>query len=179
MKDWNVVISVYQGGFRRAVRALTAFGRVDRSPYHNVLVMRVEDPVALLTAVERQTEESPPLYDAISRIAPASHTFEFHSGQQLKEEATPILLEWAPRLTGQSFHVRVHRRGGPHDVPTQDLEHVLDDSLADATKAAGTPGKISFSDPDAVIAIDTIDERAGMTLWMRDDLVRHPLVRPD
>ncbi len=44
VRDWNVVISVYQGGFRRAVRALTAFGRVDRSPYHNVLVMRVEDP---------------------------------------------------------------------------------------------------------------------------------------
>ena len=48
MKDWNVVISVYQDGFRRALRALREFGPVERSPYHNVLVMRVEDPTALL-----------------------------------------------------------------------------------------------------------------------------------
>ena len=179
VKDWNVIVSVYQGGYRRALRALTAFGRVERSPYHNVLVMRVEDPIALLTSVERRTEESPPLYDAISRIAPAIRTFEFHTAQEFKERVTPILLEWAPRLTGQAFHVRLHRRGARHDLSTQDLERFLDDALLDATSAAGMTGKISFTDPDAVIAIDTIDDRAGMALWMRDDLARHRLVRPD
>jgi len=39
MEDWNVIVSVYQDGFRRAVRALQAHGTIDRSPYHNVLVM--------------------------------------------------------------------------------------------------------------------------------------------
>jgi hypothetical protein len=46
VKDWNVVISVYQDGFRRALHALREFGPVERSPYHNVLVMKVEDPTA-------------------------------------------------------------------------------------------------------------------------------------
>ena len=61
VRDWNVVVSIYQDGFRRALRALEAIGRVERSPYHNVLVMTVEDPIALLEAVERRTEENPAL----------------------------------------------------------------------------------------------------------------------
>ena len=86
MKDWNVVISVYQDGFRRALRALKEFGPVERSPYHNVLLMRVEDPTALLDAIERGTEENTALYDAISRVAPAMRTVEFHSVEEFSGE---------------------------------------------------------------------------------------------
>jgi hypothetical protein len=82
VKDWNVVVSIYQEGFRRALRALEALGRVERSPYYNVLAMRVDDPAALLEAVERRTEESPALYDAIARVAPAQRSFEFQSAEE-------------------------------------------------------------------------------------------------
>ena len=44
MKDWNVVVSIYQDGFKRALRALREFGPVEPSLYHNVLVMKVDDP---------------------------------------------------------------------------------------------------------------------------------------
>jgi len=30
-----------------------------------------------------------------------------------------------------------------------------------------------------VIAIDTVDDRAGIGLWTREDLTRHHLLRPD
>ena len=179
MKDWNVVISIYQDGFRRALRALREFGPVERSPYHNVLVMTVEDPMALLEAVENKTEASTALYDAISRLAPAMRNFEFHSAQEFEEKAKSIMLEWLPRLTGRSFHVRLHRRGARHDLRTPDAERYFDDAILDATTKAGMPGKISFTDPDAVIAIDTIDDRAGVALWTRDDLLHHRLLRPD
>ena len=92
-------------------RALRELGAVERSPYHNVLLMAVEDPLALLDAVERQTEESPALYDAISRIAPAIGTFEFHSPEDFRNEAKDLLSGWISRLAGQSFHLRLHRRG--------------------------------------------------------------------
>ena len=59
MKDWNVVASVSQDGFREAVRALRKLGPVDRSRYHNVLVMKVDDSMALLEAVEKKVEDSP------------------------------------------------------------------------------------------------------------------------
>lgn len=164
MKDWNVVISVYQDGFRRALRALKEFGPVERSPYHNLLMMRVEDPTALLAAIEERTEKSTALYDAISRVAPAMRTAEFHSVEEFRESLKSILLEWLPRLTGQSFHVRLHRRGDRHNLQTPEIERLFDDLLLDATAAAGTPCKISFTDPDAVITIDTVDDRAGIGL---------------
>ncbi len=179
MKDWNVVISVYQDGFRRALRALKEFGPVERSPYHNVLVMKVEDPTALLAAIEQKTEENTALYDAISRVAPAVRTIEFHSVEEFRERLKPILVEWSSRLTGSSLHVRLHRRGDRHDLRTPDVERLFDDLLLDATAAAGAPCKISYTDPDTVIAIDTVDDRAGVGLWTREDLARHRLLRPE
>ena len=179
MKDWNVVVRVYQYGFKRALRVLEELGQVAYSPYHNVLVMRVEDPIATLDAIERRAEETPAFYDAISRVSPALRSFEFHSAEEFREKARAMLAEWLPRLAGRSFHVRFHRRGPRDDLATPEIERFLDDALLDALIQEGTPGSISFSDPDAVIAIETIDDRAGLALWSRDDLARHRLLRPD
>ena len=87
MKDWNVVVSVFQDGYTRALRALQKLGMAERSAYHNVLVMKVEDPAVLLEAVEKRTEESPALYDAISRVAPAMRNFDFLSEEEFVEKA--------------------------------------------------------------------------------------------
>jgi tRNA(Ser,Leu) C12 N-acetylase TAN1 len=106
-------------------------------------------------------------------------SFEFRSTEEFKDKGKSIVLGWSPRLTGRSFHVRLHRRGGRHDLRTLDAERFFDGALIDATTMAGTPGKISFTDPDVVIAIDTIDDRAGMALWTRENLTRHRLLRPD
>jgi tRNA(Ser,Leu) C12 N-acetylase TAN1 len=179
MRDWNVVISIFQDGFRRAIRALRELGKVERSPYHNVLVMKAEDAISLLEAVERKTQESPALYDAISRVAPAACNFEFQSGEEFRERASVVLREWSQRLAGRSFHVRLHRRGDRHGLRTPDTEKFLDEGALAATSEIGMPGRISFTDPDAVIAIDTVDRRAGVALWSREDLARHRLLRPD
>jgi tRNA(Ser,Leu) C12 N-acetylase TAN1 len=179
MKDWNVVVTVYQEGFRPALKALRKLGTVERSPYHNVLVMSVEDPLALLEAVERQVDAEPALYDAIARVAPIARWFEFHSADEFEEKAGTLLVEWAPRLAHSSFHVRLHRRGLHSEIHTQDVERHLDEFLLALLQQAGTPGSVSFTDPDAVIAVETIDDRAGVSLWMRTDLERHRLLRPD
>jgi tRNA(Ser,Leu) C12 N-acetylase TAN1 len=158
---------------------LEKLGPTERSPYYNVLAMKVDDPDALLETVQRRTEESPALYDAIARVAPAHRSFEFQSAEELEDKARSITLEWLPRLAGRSFHVRFHRRGPRHAMRSPDVERHLDDALLHALQEAGTPGKLSFSDPDAVIVIDTIDDRAGISLWTREDLARHRLLRPD
>jgi tRNA(Ser,Leu) C12 N-acetylase TAN1 len=179
VRDWNVIVSIYQGGFRRALRALEKLGQTERSPYHNIIVMKVDNPIVLLDAVERKTEGSPALYDAISRVAPAMRNFEFQSADEFKEKAGSVLHEWSQRLAGRSFHVRFHRRDPRHALRSPDVERHLDDALLEALQEAGTPGKLSFSDPDAVIVIDTIDDRAGISLWTREELARHRLLRPD
>lgn len=78
--------------------------------------MKAEDPLALLAALEACTDESPALYDAISRVAPAQWTFAFGSTADFLDVTKSIICEWAPRLSGRSFHVRVHRRGMGHDL---------------------------------------------------------------
>lgn len=179
MRDWNVVVSVYQEGFRRVLKALQQLAPTERSDYYNVLIMKADDPLALLSAIERKTEESTALYDGISRVAPATRSFEFHSAEDFVEKAKQIVVEWSARLAGRSFHVRLHRRGEKYDLRTQDTERLFDDAVIDTTAKAGTPAKVSFTDPDAVIAIDAIDDRAGLALWTREDLARHRLLRPD
>ncbi len=178
--DWNLVISVYQDGFRPALRALRRLGTVERSPYHNVLVMKVDNPTAALDVIERETEQSTALYDSISRVAPAMRTVDFRSAAEFLEKLKPILIEWSSRLNSRSLHVRLRRRGGQRDdLRTTDAERLLDDLLLDTTAAAGSPCTISFTHPDAIIAIDIIDDRAGVGLWTSEDLAHHRLLRPD
>lgn len=179
MNDWNLVITVFQDGFRRVLRALRALGLIERSPYHNVLVMKVDDPVALLAVIESKTEQDTALYDSISRVAPATRNFDFQSAEEFLTCAKFVLTEWSAALVGRTFHVRLHRRGTKHDLGTQDTERALDNVILEATQKAGMPAKVSFADPDAVVAVDTIDDRAGLSLWTREDLVRHRLLRPD
>ncbi len=179
MKEWNVVITVFQDGFRHALRALRKLGEVDHGHFHNVLGMKVDDPMALLQALEQQIALEPALFDAISRVAPAMRTFEFHSVEEFKEKAKAAVLGWAPTLAGRSFHVRLHRRGFKHELESPQAEKYLGEALLDALAKQGTPGSISLSDPDMVISIDTVDHRAGLAIFSREDLALHPLLRPD
>jgi hypothetical protein len=135
--------------------------------------------MALLASVEARTDESPPLYDAISRVAPAQHGFDFQSAEDFLGQARTVVCAWAPALAGHSFHVRLHPRGFGHDLGRQETEKLLDSALLDATAAVGNPGRVTFTDPDAVVVVDTIDGRAGLSLWLREDLARHRLLRPD
>ncbi len=179
MKDWNLVATVYQDGFRRAIRALRELAWVERSPYHNVLLARANDPLAVLNAIEKKTDEEPALYDAISRLAPATHTLDFQSAEEFRTKAAVLLQQWTAQLAGRSFHVRLHRRGAHDQLSTRDIEKFLDDTVLALTAENGATARLSFTDPDAVIPIDTVNGRAGLAFWTREELARHRLLRPD
>jgi tRNA(Ser,Leu) C12 N-acetylase TAN1 len=82
-------------------------------------------------------------------------------------------------LLGKSFHVRLHRRGFKGALSTPKEERFLDDALLAVLASAGAPGRIGFDDPDAVLQIEMIDRRAGVSLWERDDLRRYPFLSVD
>jgi tRNA(Ser,Leu) C12 N-acetylase TAN1 len=44
---------------------------------------------------------------------------------------------------------------------------------------AGAEGEITFEDPDAILALETVGTRAGLSLWTREDLQRYPLLHLD
>lgn len=177
--EWNAIVSIYRSGHKRALEALAKLGRVEPSSYHHVLVVSVDDPLGLIATVEQQAKQDPALYGAIARVAPAMRNFEFRSTNAFYERIKPIVCEWTLALAGRSFHVRMHRRGGPVDLHATEVEQRLDGIIREATGVAGKSATVCFDRPDAVIVIDTVGARAGVSLWTRYDVAQHRLLRPD
>lgn len=177
--NWNVVATLPEDTFREARRLLGRWGRVRRTHFYNVLAMRVADPNAFLNAFAAAVAESPGLLNTVSHVVPAQYTFDFHTREEFERKAHDLLLAWRPRLADASFHVRLHRRGQGDMLSSHQEEQLLSETLLDALKVAGTPGRISFDDPDEVIQIETIDTRAGVSLWSREDRRRCPFLGVD
>ena len=180
LADWNVVVTlVEKNSFREAIRVLSRWGQVGRTGFYNVLTMRVSDPQAFLGAFAAAVAETPGLLNLVSHVVPAQNGFSFTTSAEFEREARAIALGWLPDLAGSSFYVRLHRRGFKGVIATQPEERFLDEALLAALVDAGTPGRISFEDPDRVIQIETVDGRAGMSLWTREDLRRFPFLGVD
>jgi hypothetical protein len=176
---WNVVVTLAEDTFADACRLLGRWGKVESTHFYNVLAMRVADPRVFLHDFTAAVAEAPGLRNIVSHVVPADRTFDFQTHEAFEHKARDILLTWLPRLAGGSFYVRLHRRGGKEMLSTQPEEHNLDGMLLEALATAGTPGRIDFKDPDRVIQIETIDSRAGISLWSREELRQCPFLGVD
>jgi tRNA(Ser,Leu) C12 N-acetylase TAN1 len=179
MQDWNVVVSVHEEGYKPAIRLLSGLGEVAATDYYNVLVMKVEDPAAFLEALAALVEETPGILNDISRVVPSEEGFGFQSAQEFESKARDVALSWVPELANCAFHVRMHRRGFKHAMESPGEERFLDAVLLAALEQAGTPGRITFDDPDAIIAVETVGARAGLSFWRRADRQRYPFLGLD
>jgi tRNA(Ser,Leu) C12 N-acetylase TAN1 len=179
VNDWNTIVTIYQNGFRRALRALRKIGPTERTHYYNVLAMRADDPMVALDAIERLTEEQPALYDAIARVSPAGFTFEFRSPQDFQNRVKAFLLEHVGKVAGRSFHVRLHHRGSKLELPTPEAERLFGEFIVAATAKSGAAAHVGFTKADVVVVIETLNNRAAISMWNRGDLERHRLLRPD
>ena len=176
---WNVVVTVHEHEFAAARKVLRRYGQIAPTTYHNVMVMLVEDPHAFLAEVGARIAAEPGLLNLISRLVPAHETFDFQTVEDFEARAQALVPGFAARLAGKRFHVRIHRRGFKHRIVSPDEERRLSEAVIAATGAAGSPAAIEFDDPDAIIAIETIGQRAGLSLWDRDELRRYPFLRID
>ena len=177
MPDWTVVATTREEGFDRARQLLSQFGQVFRTGYFNVLLLVPDDPDSFLDRFATMVENVPQVMDVLSRVVPAADGFTFESPEDFEAKARAIVLGWASRLYGKSFYVRMHRRGFKGRLPSQHEERFLDDALLERLREAGGPGRIDFEDPDAVIDVETVDNRAGLSFWTREDLKRYPFLK--
>jgi tRNA(Ser,Leu) C12 N-acetylase TAN1 len=91
--------------------------------------------------------------------------------QLLVETAT--LLD---ALAGNSFHVRVERRGHKRLVQSDRLERTLGTALVEALDARGASPRVTFADPDLIVAVELIGDAGGIGLVPRG-WRHHPFVR--
>jgi tRNA(Ser,Leu) C12 N-acetylase TAN1 len=175
--DWNVVVSVREHCYRAARRLLRQFGAVQRTDYYNVLALRVDDVPGFLEALREATERDLTLAACLARVTPVTRTFSFQAPEEFERRAQDAATGFLPKLAGQGFYVRMHRRGFHATMSSQHEEQVLDHFLLESLKQTRAPGHIAFTDPDAVLAVETIGPWAGMSLWKREQLQRYPFLR--
>ncbi len=173
---WNVIVTLPEATAPQARRVLKRWGWLHRTPYFHVLVMAVADPDQFLREFGEAVAKTPGILNFVAHVFAAQRTFDFATVEEFERKARELALAWAPLLAGKRFHVRLHRRGLKGTLSTPKEERFLDEALLDALNAAGTPGHIGFDDPDLIIHVETIDSRAGMALWSRDDMGRYPFL---
>jgi hypothetical protein len=122
MLDWNVVVSVYEDGYKDALRVLEPFGRVTRTGYYNVLVMRVDDISAFIDRLAALVAETPGVLNDLSRVVPCEVCFDYESAQEFESKARDVALSWVLELAQSAFHVRMHRRGFKGRLSSHDEE---------------------------------------------------------
>ncbi len=179
MQDWNVVVTVREGAFVRVCRLLGAMGKVARTEFFNVLVMKSDDIPRLLEWLRGRMTDDPETAGGIARLVPLTHQFSFQSPEMFETKAMEAVSMWFPSLAGKSFHVRMRRRGFKGRLSSMDEERFLDEYLLGALEKAGTPGYLAFDDPDFIVAVESVGTRAGLSLWSRDDLCNFPFLGLD
>ncbi len=179
MSDWNVVVSVHGTGFMRACEILRRLGPVNRTGFLNLLVMRVDDIAQAMERLRQWISENPTITDALARVMPVTHTFSFQTVEEFEDKAHEAAVSRASDLAGKAFYVRMHRRGFKGRISSQAEERRLSEAILEALERAGTPGRITFQDPDAVLAVETVGNQAGLALWSREDLQRYPFLKLD
>ncbi len=179
MLDWNVVVTTHEHRYRHARAFLAPMGELEDTDFYNVLVMRVEEPLTFLARLERHLEAFPEARPILARVLPVTETFHYQTPEEFERKATEVVRGWLAQLAGTRFHVRMHRRGFKGRLSSLEEERFLDYFVTGELAKQGEEASISFDDPDWIIALDTVSQRAGLSLWSRESLQRYPLLKLD
>lgn len=173
---WNVVISAREGHFAEAEQFLSQFGPVHRTDFFNVLTLHVADSARFLNDLHAGLELDPRPMEWLGRVVPLSSRFVFQTAEEFEEKSRQAVRAWLPELAGRRFRVRMHRRGFKGRLSSQDEERFLDRFVIDALAQGGAAARVSFDDPDLIIAVETVGQTAGVSLWEREQRRRYPLL---
>jgi tRNA(Ser,Leu) C12 N-acetylase TAN1 len=173
MLDWNVVVTVRPGALQQADQILESLGKVEKTKFHDVLVMRVPSQRDFLGHLTHLLETDASTAGAIARVMPVEQFFDYRSAREFALKAEELI---APRLNffaGKKFFVRMRRRGLRGAIATRKCEHLLNKQICEGAREA----RLAYRTPDVVVAIETIEHRAGIAVWTQDDLRTFPCLR--
>lgn len=177
--EWNVVVSVRGQHFNQVRRLLARLGRVRRTQFFNVLTLTVGDQREFLEALAGELALAPALREGVGHVTPVTVTFAFETVAHFETKVREAALALLPALAGKRFHVRLHRRGFKGRLDSQVEERQLADALLPALQERGTPAQVSFDDPDAILIVEIVGQRAGLAVWNREDFARYPFIQPN
>ena len=178
--DWNVIVTVKEHGFKNAREFLREYGHVEKTEYFNVMVMHVEDAARFLEDIRTAISINGIILEYVAKVMPLTHTYYFQSPQEFEQKAQAIVADWVTNLSGKRFHVRMHRRGFKGRLSSQNEELVLDGFIMTKLEQLDqSQAKIDFEDPDYIIAVETLGQLAGISIWSREQLQRYLFLKMD
>lgn len=176
MQDWNVVITIRDRGFKRAFSVFREFGPISETGFFNVLALRAHDTRRLMESLQERLLENPEFLAGVARVIPVSRVFTFHTPEDFDVKAQESVLAVAQQVAGKRFYIRMHRRGFKGQISSMEEERFLSAMLLEHLGQSGEPGKVDYTDPDAVIVIETLGQWAGLSVWTREELLRYPFL---
>lgn len=179
MQNWNVIITVLPGPGQenRLLQGLRPLGEFHRSSFKDVCVGRVEDANRFLDTLLQAREAGAGWIAALGRAIPVEQNFRFTSdtlAEQFKQAAEPLLQRMD---RGSSFHVRLERRGLTGKIDTPRVEREVAEYLFALAERQHKQLRVSFDDPDYVVAAETVGDECGVTLLTRELSRRYPFVQ--
>lgn len=179
MLDWNVVVTTHENRYRHARAFLAPMGELCDTDFYNVLVMRVDEPEVFLARIEQHLDAFPEARQTLARVLPVTVTFRYQTPEEFERKAVDVVRGWLAQLAGKRFHVRMHRRGFKGRLSSLEEERFLDHFVIEELIKQGQEAIIDFANPDWIIALDTVSQRAGLSLWSREARLRYSLLKLD
>ena len=174
---WTVLVTAVEGQRETLLRALRPLARFRRGGYPNVAVASVDDRPAFLDALRGAIDANPDLRLSLGKVVPIDVALRFPGPEGFVDAGMVTLEPHRERLRGRSFFVRVSRRGFRHALVTSDAEREIGARLSAWLEAQGDRPTVRFTDPDVIVAIETIRDEAGIGLLTRELRTAYPFVR--
>lgn len=178
MRRWNVLVTAHPGpgAVHELLAGLRAFGEFHATAFKYVCAGWVADQAALLDSLLEALQAHVHWAGRLGRVVPLALTFDF-TLESLADELKTAVGSLAGGIDGGTYFVRVERRGMAESVHTAELEPLLAEHLCALMEAQGKSLRTSFTDPDYILAVETLDTQCGLALITRDLRRRYPFVR--
>ena len=173
--NWDMVAVARHRMARAAVEALVPLGKFRPSGYPRVLIGLAGAGSGTLAGGMTKLAELAGLNRSLVRVQALERVVPFERADVT--EALCLALDGAGhRFAGKSFHVRSRLRGMKGRLESPAVERALGAFLFERAAAVGEEPRISFDDPDLIVAIEVIGRRVGYAILDRD-IRGHELVR--
>ena len=177
MKTCNLLVTMAEGAhFGYLLRELSCYGEFHKTEFFGVILGQVPGLNDFLEDIRQRVEKKDPFCKEISRIVPIDCFFVFRPDNFL-DKVRDSVTTYLEQLPEKRFYVRLERRGLKGKIVSPDVERSLDAFIVEKLAEMGASATVDFADPDAIIAVETVGDRCGVSLLTRRIMDRYQFVK--